>query len=316
MNQARLPLNRMEVQAPIHVLHFVSGKYAGAEYPLNEAFIAGRSSEVELILADDAVSRKHARFYTQRALVWVRDLGSRNGTIVNGEPVKQRCLQSGDRIALGSSLCRVELRPAGDLNAPVAGEERRRRVNDVSGRSMSGNIDQIPLMDVLQWLATSRKTGVLKVRSSYAHREGGLHLRDGRVVFASIEGTEVPPDKALMRMLVWPEGTFDFENGPAEDLGLAAIEVALEHVLMEAARQKDELEELGRRSPLPRARDNVRLTRPSPMRWRDLDTNDLDFLQEMVEVGGWQQMLDRSKRDDLALYRGIVALREKGVVEY
>src|SRR5690606_33853978 len=173
----------------------------GADFPLEEeAFVAGRSSEVDLILADDAVSRKHARFYQLRGLVWVRDLGSRNGTIVNGEPVKHHCLKAGDRIVLGANLCRVESRPTLEQAGPRAGEDRRRRMHEASGRSMSGSIEQIPLMDVLQWLATSRKTGVLKVRSSYAHREGGLHLRDGRVVFAAIEGTEVSPEKALMRM--------------------------------------------------------------------------------------------------------------------
>jgi len=307
----------MEVQAPVHVLHFVSGKYAGTDFPLvGDAFVAGRSSEVDLILADDAVSRKHARFYKQRGLMFVRDLGSRNGTIVNGEAVRHRCLRTGDRIVLGASLCRVESRHPNELTAPRAGEDRRRRLHEASGRSMSGNIDQIPLMDVLQWLATSRKTGVLKVRSTYARRDGGLHLRDGRVVFAAIEGTEVSPEKALMRMLTWPEGMFEFESTGSESSGPSALEMSLEHVLMEAARQKDELAELEKRTPLPGPRDNVKLTRPSPMRWRDLDTDDLDFLQEMVEVGGWQAMLDRSKRDDLSLYRGIVALREKGVVEY
>jgi len=304
----------MGVDGPIQVLSFISGKYAGTEFPLErEPFVAGRSSEVDLILADDAVSRKHARFYLQRGLAWVRDLGSRNGTIVNGEIVQQRCLRPGDRIAIGSSLCRVERRESADLSARRTGETRRRRQPE-SGRSMSGNIDEIPLMDVLQWLATSRKTGVLKVRN--ANREGGLHLRDGRVYYAAIEGAELPPEKALMRMLVWPQGTFEFENNGAEELQPMALDMSLEHILMEAARQKDELAALHERSPLPGPRDSVRLTRPSPVRWRELDTNDLDFLQEMVELGGWQALLDRSKRDDLALYRGLVALREKGIVEY
>ena len=73
----------------VHVLHFLHGKYAGEEYPLgpDESYIAGRSPEADIVLADDTVSRKHARFYRSRDLVWVRDLGSRNGTRVGGQPV-------------------------------------------------------------------------------------------------------------------------------------------------------------------------------------------------------------------------------------
>jgi hypothetical protein len=88
------------MSAEIHVLKFLTGKYKGEEFPLGpdgRHFIAGRSSEADLVLADDAVSRKHARFYIERRRTWVRDLCSRNGTLVNGAPVKRHCLRPGDK---------------------------------------------------------------------------------------------------------------------------------------------------------------------------------------------------------------------------
>src|SRR5215470_6647349 len=149
----------MAPAAPIVVLAFIRGRYQGQEFALeaNKSIIAGRSTEADLVLADDAVSRKHARFHGARGRVWVRDLGSRNGTLVNGNRVEHHCLREGDRIAIGSSLARVELKDNADTNRR-AGEQRRRRPNDSAGRSMTGSIEDIPLMDVLQWLATSRKT--------------------------------------------------------------------------------------------------------------------------------------------------------------
>src|SRR5688572_33363938 len=120
----------MAEDARITVLHFVHGKYEGLEFPLDaESFVAGRSTEADLVLADDAVSRKHARFFAARGLVWVRDLGSRNGTHVNGVAVEQHCLRPGDRIAIGSSLLRVEVKRTTDLKGARAGEPRRRRPN-------------------------------------------------------------------------------------------------------------------------------------------------------------------------------------------
>ncbi|HET6584895.1 MAG TPA: FHA domain-containing protein, partial [Nannocystaceae bacterium] len=175
---------------PVLVLQFVRGKYHGQEYPLEQgkSVIAGRSTEADLVLADDAVSRKHARFYGARGRIWVRDLGSRNGTVVNGERVELHCLRAGDRVVIGSSLARVDHKPTADVNPRRAGEQRRRRPNDSAGRSMTGSIEDIPLMDVLQWLATSRKTGCLKVRDVTRNRVGALHLREGRVYYAAIEG--------------------------------------------------------------------------------------------------------------------------------
>jgi len=300
------------------VLHFLRGKYQGQEYPLEQgkALIAGRSTEADLVLADDAVSRKHVRFYGARGRIWVRDLGSRNGTVVNGDRVELHCLRAGDRVGIGSNLARVELKPVSDVNARRAGEERRRRPNDSAGRSMTGSIEDIPLMDVLQWLATSRKTGCLKVRDLSRGRIGALHLREGRVYYASIEGNRgLLPEKALLRMLNWDKGMFELESTPIENPP-REINMSLEHMLMEAARQQDELAALAKKSQLPGLGAPVTLVKPGKVRWTELAPAELDLVQDMVEAGGWWEVLDGSNKDDITLTRTLVALKQKGVVSY
>jgi pSer/pThr/pTyr-binding forkhead associated (FHA) protein len=301
----------------VTVLHFVSGKYQGQEFPLDqESFIAGRSTEADLVLADDAVSRKHARFYAKRGRVWVRDLGSRNGTHVNGTVVHNHCLRDGDRLVIGSSLVRIDTKAANELSSNRAGEQKRRRPNDSAGRSMTGSIEDIPLMDVLQWLATSRKTGCLKVKDPDANKTGSLHLRDGLVFYAAIEGfTNLHPEKALMRMLNWQKGMFELENKVEEDPD-ETINMSLEHMLMEAARQQDELAALSGKKSLPDAGTGVTLVKPSPVRWKELEGDLLDVVQELVEYGSWAGVLDNSKNDDVSLYKAIVALKKKKVVDY
>lgn len=300
----------------VTVLKFVSGRYEGQDFPLDDrrSYIAGRSSEVDLILADDAVSRKHVRFYPARGRIWVRDLGSRNGTIVNGQNVERYCLREGDRIAIGSSLARVIRADLEGLSSKRAGEPHRSA--EMSNRSMAGSIEDIPLMDVLQWLATSRKTGSLKVRDPDADRVGSLHLRTGQVFYAAITGAEeLKPEKALLRMLAWKRGSFELDNDIIEEAP-EEISMSLEHMLMEAARQEDELINLASKSPLPKPRARVSLVKPSPVRWKDLEPAELELVQDMVEAGSWWGVLDRSAIDDLTLTRTLVALRGKGVIEY
>ena len=59
----------------------------------------GRSSDNDLQLAEDHISRVHAELITRLGTVWVRDLGSANGTFVNGERISGGCrLYHGDEI--------------------------------------------------------------------------------------------------------------------------------------------------------------------------------------------------------------------------
>lgn len=300
----------------VTVLHFVSGRYEGLDFPLDDrrSYIAGRSSEVDLILADDAVSRKHARFYPSRGQIWVRDLGSRNGTVINGQSVERHMLREGDRIAIGSSLAKVARNDPDSLSSKRAGEAHRSA--EMSNRSMAGSIEDIPLMDVLQWLATSRKTGTLKVRDPDNDRVGSLHLREGRVFYAEISGaSDLVPEKGLIRMLNWKRGSFELDNDVLEEAP-KEISMSLEHMLMEAARQEDEMAALSKKTPLPKPRARVALAKPSPVRWKELEQSELDLVQDMVEMGSWWRVMDTSSTDDITLARSLVALKRKGVVEY
>jgi pSer/pThr/pTyr-binding forkhead associated (FHA) protein len=291
----------------IHVLHFLHGKYAGEEFPLgpDESYIAGRSPEADIVLADDTVSRKHVRFYKARDLVWVRDLGSRNGTVVNGRSVQRHCLREGDRIAIGSSLARVVMVPASQLS------KRARRPEDSAARSMTGSLQDIPLADVLQWLATSRKTGMLKV---HGRRDGALHLREGTIYYASIMGsTALDPQKALLRMLGWQDGSFELDSASQEEVP-SEISTPLEHVLMEAARLQDELAHLAERNEMPT--EALSLVVPSPTPWRELEPAQIDLIQAVAEGRAWSEILDTAEADDVTLTKTMISLHEAGLVSY
>lgn len=294
----------------VPVLTFVSGADPSKVFalgPEGDSWVAGRSEDADLVLADDTVSRKHARIYEARGTLWLRDLGSRNGTRVNGRDVSHHRLRPGDRITIGASLMRVDVVPLAQIKRDRASSEEK-----TPGRSMSGSIQEIPLADVLQWLATSRKTGALRVRGDSV---GELFLREGRVYYARIRGSgNLRAEKALLRMMNWTEGTFELDNKAIDPPDGQELSVGLEHILMEAARVQDELAHLAERHRIPER--EVSLTLPSGKPWRELSPEQIDLVEAIAVGGDWPIVLNRLEADDVALTQVAIALNDAGVIEY
>jgi pSer/pThr/pTyr-binding forkhead associated (FHA) protein len=95
-------------------LEIVEGADAGRMVAVAGTVTIGRGRDADLVLADELVSRRHAQVALDGPGAVVEDLGSRNGTYVNGErihgPVR---LEPGDQLQLGVSL--VELRSASQI---------------------------------------------------------------------------------------------------------------------------------------------------------------------------------------------------------
>ncbi len=72
-------------------------------------FVIGRSAEADFCLEDKLISRRHCEIELREGALEVRDLGSRNGTILNGERIAGRATaRGGDQIKIGSSFLVVE----------------------------------------------------------------------------------------------------------------------------------------------------------------------------------------------------------------
>lgn len=67
-----------------------------------QPFLIGRDPESHLVLTQAFISRRHAEITTERDSFVIRDLGSRHGTFVNGQPITSHRLRPGDLIKLGS----------------------------------------------------------------------------------------------------------------------------------------------------------------------------------------------------------------------
>jgi pSer/pThr/pTyr-binding forkhead associated (FHA) protein len=102
------------------VLKFISGKYQGGEFPLEEGTVCGvgRANDSDMVLVEDMVSRNHARIMVIDDVPILEDLGSTNGSFVNGERVKKVELKDGDRILFGTSIIRLVRAEGTNLPSP------------------------------------------------------------------------------------------------------------------------------------------------------------------------------------------------------
>jgi predicted component of type VI protein secretion system len=74
----------------------------------NGVTTAGRHDDCQIRIKSSQVSRKHCEFFEKKGMLLVKDLGSANGTFVNGKKVAgQQVLEPGDEITIGSVKLRV-----------------------------------------------------------------------------------------------------------------------------------------------------------------------------------------------------------------
>lgn len=280
-----------------YALRFISGKYQGGEFPLypDREILVGRSSDLDMVLVEDMVSRKHAKISISGDQIFIQDLGSTNGSFVNGEKIRRARLKEGDRILIGTSIIKVV--SVDSEGTTENADEAKRRMAQVSAdrrtsqaRTMTGTIDEVPLPDLLQLFATSKKTGALTVRRE--DETGRIYLRQGKVYFASInDNQDISPLKAMYRILTWNTGSFDF--GPAEEKEYVdELDEPLEMLLMEGMRQIDEIANLG--PDLPDHNATLLVAQPLVPALRELSPEELDVLQLVYNYGHMETVLNKS----------------------
>ena len=86
----------------------VGGKLRGKEYILNDGEnTIGRAAECDHVITTEGISKKHLQITVNGSTAFAQDLGSSNGTIVNGKIIKKITLNDGDKIALPNVILQV-----------------------------------------------------------------------------------------------------------------------------------------------------------------------------------------------------------------
>ncbi|MBI3181544.1 MAG: FHA domain-containing protein [Myxococcales bacterium] len=299
-------------------LRFISGKYQGGEFPLKpeRQIVIGRSSELDMVLVEDMVSRKHAKITVIGGKITIEDLGSTNGTFVNGEKIKQARLKEGDRILIGTSILKLVHQGANapDLDETAVKQKLEEAAVAQAARatkasSMTGKIEEVPLPDLLQLFHTSKKNGVLVVKND---QEARLYLRGGRVYYAIIdENHELGPQKSFNRIITWETGDFELQP-PDQQEFMVELDSSTEALLMEGLRQLDEFRRI--QKELPPVTSVLTLAIPMTSPIRALGPEQLDVLQLVHNYGSLQGVLDHSDKDDVTAATVVLELIRKDYV--
>ncbi|MCG0276924.1 MAG: DUF3662 domain-containing protein [Thermanaeromonas sp.] len=99
------PSRRQELR-----LLVLEGPDQGRSFVLHEGRqVLGRNPTCEVFLTDEQVSRQHCQIEVEEGKSILTDLGSRNGTMVNGQPVQRALLNPGDYIQVGRTLLQLQV---------------------------------------------------------------------------------------------------------------------------------------------------------------------------------------------------------------
>ncbi len=98
-------------------------KHRGTFFPVHQGdSLLGRSPECLIVLPSERVSREHAVVRRIHCGLEIEDLGSRNGTWVNGARIRRATvLQQGDEVQLGDDVLEVVLKPNAQIPVTVSG---------------------------------------------------------------------------------------------------------------------------------------------------------------------------------------------------
>ena len=103
-----LNATRARQAPPKVVLRGVSGSYFGKIVPVRGRLVIGRGSDCDLVLDEPEMSRRHAVIENSGDGIYLRDLGSANGTFVNGVQVRDAVLHPDDQIAFDQNRFLLE----------------------------------------------------------------------------------------------------------------------------------------------------------------------------------------------------------------
>lgn len=109
-NGAKRYFRKPGSRAPVHdwTLSAETGPLAGLSFSITRSLVMGRSLDSDIAVVSPHVSRQHARLELEGDVLTLEDLGSSNGTLINGRPLTGRCtLYNEDEIRFHDIVFRV-----------------------------------------------------------------------------------------------------------------------------------------------------------------------------------------------------------------
>lgn len=127
VQSAEMAATAVRPVVPRYVLRAVSGNAFGRTQPVHASLVVGRAEDAGLLLDGHGISRQHARLTPADDGVMVEDLGSANGTFVNGRRISREIARHGDEIGFDTQRFRLVVSGQPEPAAPIGSATSRPR---------------------------------------------------------------------------------------------------------------------------------------------------------------------------------------------
>jgi pSer/pThr/pTyr-binding forkhead associated (FHA) protein len=207
-----------------------TGEAAGTVFPITEASVLiGRSLDAQVSINEQAISYEHARLEQSAGKFTLRDLGSTNGTYVNGERIEDAvALAGGDSIRMGSTTFTFVTQPAGspkgtvkltDPNPELPVAPQRLRAPEPHGVSSVSSVAMTPASESQHTDSVSLTDVVRTVKTYWVYvRRYGWIVATCMCLGIAAGIVQVwlrpPPGSAWFEMTLAPGAREPEENGP------------------------------------------------------------------------------------------------------
>lgn len=184
---------RLAARKPFLVV--LSGADVGARFPIAGACTVGRDPSCDQVLRDERASKLHARFEVRDGEIFVVDLGSTNGTLLNEQRVTESALRAGDKIFVGSTVMRLDWQDAVDQDYheelerlisvdELTGLMSKRRFDTEGGALVAAALhDGKPVTVLMMDL-----DGIKKINDTHGHAFGAYCIAEAGSVIGRIVG--------------------------------------------------------------------------------------------------------------------------------
>jgi len=290
-------------------------------FDLSETFrvAVGRHPSNHVQLRSRRVSNYHAEILSEVEGLFVRDMGSTNGTYVNDEIVNRKKLDSGDSIRIGGFTLAVRLVPRSEdaeKKAPSNSESfpigTVGKLLPFGGESSSpgerralGERPDTTLPELLTEL--SRRSGSVLVTIRVQQEEAKIYLREGAVIHC--EYAAYRRQKALYRLLAHQRGTYEIHELSSAPVP-QTIEDSTDNLVVEGMQQLEALDKLS--AMLPSMRYDMALNESCGIPVNTLTADEVEIYQQIIRYQTVARVLDESEMTDFMVLLLSHALLQKG----
>lgn len=144
----------------------VGGKATKGTISLKLPTVVGRSQQTGLTVGHPTISRRHAELFEKAGLLMIRDLGSLNGTFIDGQRIKESPLPPNAQFTIGPLTFRAQYEYKGDLNKLPAAVLVEEANNDEGDTEPFNEMPDFEAVDEEPAKATPAKEGAGKDKSA------------------------------------------------------------------------------------------------------------------------------------------------------